>query len=148
MDLITLLLSGTTLATLIGLLTLRSTLRKASGEAGRACAEADKVEAEAETVRTLNTEHATRILIENIVTPLKTELNDTRRDLQSTKREMARFRKAIERATACRYASDCPVLERLRIEPTDADTERGGADSPTTETHLHPAGSAAREPPR
>lgn len=45
-----------------------------------------------------NTEQATRILIENIVEPLKKELSETREDLReakkelgSTKREMARF---------------------------------------------------------
>lgn len=54
------------LAALTALLTLGPTVRKAK-------AEAEKAKADAETVRIDNTEHATRILIDNIVEPLKKE---------------------------------------------------------------------------
>ena len=75
---------------------------------------AEKATAEAETVRIDNTEHATRILIENIVEPLKEELNENRKALQATRREMARLRKAIDTANSCRHHDDCPVLYGMR----------------------------------
>ena len=53
---------GGLLAALTALVTLGPTVRKAK-------AEAEKAKADAETVRIDNTEHATRILIENIVEP-------------------------------------------------------------------------------
>ncbi|MGM9805822.1 MAG: hypothetical protein ACI3Z7_05225 [Candidatus Aphodosoma sp.] len=105
---------GGLLAAVIGVVTLRSTVVKAN-------AEAEKARAEAESVRFDNAGKATRILIENIVEPLKTELSDTRKELfeakkefGSTKREMARLRKSVEAANSCRYSNDCPVLYMLR----------------------------------
>lgn len=110
-------LGGGLLAAVAGIVTLKATVRKAN-------ADADKAKAEAETVRIDNAEHATRILIENIVEPLKTELSETREELRetkkefgSTKREMARFRKAVESANGCKFRVDCPVLSRLRDIP-------------------------------
>ena len=107
-------LGGGLLAAVVGLLTLKATVRKAN-------AEAEKAKAEAETVRIGNTEQATRRRIENIVEPLKKELSETREDLReakkelgSTKREMARFRKAIETANSCKFRADCPVIFKLR----------------------------------
>lgn len=104
----------------VGVITLKATLRKANADAERA-------KAEAETVRITNTENATRILVENIVKPLKDELNATREDLQankremaSTKREMARLRKAVEAASACPHSDGCPVLYRLRVNPENS----------------------------
>lgn len=105
-------LGGGVLALLIGVLTLKATVREANAKAERA-------KAEAESVRIDNAEHATRILIENIVEPLKKELNETRKDLQATKREMARLRKAVNDANSCRHHDDCPVLDGLcRSEAT------------------------------
>ena len=95
-------LGGSLLATVVGIVTLRATVRKAN-------AEAEKAKADAETVRIDNAEHATRILVDNIVEPLKDELNATRKDLQATKREMARLRKAIDTANSCKHHDDCPV---------------------------------------
>ena len=83
---------GGLLAALTALVTLGPTVRKAK-------AEAEKAKADAETVRIDNTEHATRILIENIVEPLKKELSATRR-------EMARLRKAIDGANDCLHRAD------------------------------------------
>lgn len=74
-------LGGGLLAAVVGLLTLKATVRKAN-------AEAEKAKAEAETVRIGNTEQATRILIENIVEPLKKELSETREDLREAKKEL------------------------------------------------------------
>lgn len=110
---------GGLVAALTALLTLGSTLRKAR-------AEAEKAKADAETVHINNAEHATRILIDNIVKPLKDELNATRKDLQATKREMARLRKAIDTANSCRHHDDCPVLYGLRELPkTGPDPDSG-----------------------
>ena len=107
-------LGGGLLAAIVGIVTLKATLRKAN-------ADAEKAIAEAETVRIDNAEHATRILIENIVEPLRKELHETREELRetkkefgATKREMARLRKAIADANSCKHSDDCPVLYRLR----------------------------------
>ena len=107
-------LGGGLLAAVVSIVTLKATLRKAN-------ADAEKAIAEAETVRIDNAEHATRILIENIVEPLRKELHETREELRetkkefgATKREMARLRKAIADANSCKHSDDCPVLYRLR----------------------------------
>ena len=105
-------LGGGLLATIIGLLTLKATVRKAGSEA-------EKAKVEAEAVRIDNAEHATRMLVSNIVEPLKDELNATRKDLQATKREMARLRKAVDTANSCKYHDDCPVLRGVREHPKD-----------------------------
>lgn len=107
-------LGGGLLATIIGLLTLKSTVRKAGSEA-------EMAKAEAEAVRIDNAEHATRILMENIVKPLKDEFNETKKELARNTREMARLRKAIETANSCKFRADCPVIFKLR------DLTRGSA---------------------
>lgn len=112
-------LGGGLLATLVGVATLKATVRKASSEAEMARAEAERSKAEAESVRIDNTEHATRILMENIVKPLKDEFNETKKELARNTREMARLRKAIDGANSCDYRSACPVLNRLREHPKD-----------------------------
>lgn len=124
-EILNILLGGGLLALVVGVITLKATLRKAN-------AEAEKARADAETVHITNTENATRILVENIVKPLKDELNATREDLQankremaSTKREMARLRKAVEAASACPHSDGCPVLYRLRVNPENSVTVIG-----------------------
>ena len=116
-------LGGSLLATVIGIVTLKATVRKKM-------AEADKAKADAETVRIDNAEHATRVLVDNIVEPLKEELNGTRKDLLATKREMARLRKAIDRANSCRHHDDCPVLRGMREHAESAGNgpDGNGAD--------------------
>ena len=109
-----LVLGGGLVATIIAIITLKSTVREAR-------AKAEKATAEAETVRIDNTEHATRILIENIVEPLKEELNENRKALQATRREMARLRKAIDTANSCRHHDDCPVLYGMRENSQEQD---------------------------
>lgn len=118
---------------MVAVATMKATVRKANADAEKAKADAEKAKADAETVRITNTENATRILVENIVKPLKDELNATRTDLQatkkemaSTKREMARLRKAVEAASGCRHADYCPVLFKLcdnKKEPDGADSD-------------------------
>lgn len=111
-------LGASLLTTLIGLVTMRAKVREANAGADRAVAEAD-------TVRITNTEQATRILIENIVEPLKQELDATRKELNSFKREVVKLRKAIADANNCRYSDDCPVLERMRDDGNnDRQTKR------------------------
>lgn len=133
-------LLGTGLVGLVvAVATMKATVRKAN-------ADAEKAKADAETVRITNTENATRILVENIVKPLKEELNATREDLQatkkemaSTKREMARLRKAVEAASGCRHSDYCPVLFKLRDNQKDADA--AGADIFDIREERHDCGS-------
>jgi len=134
-EILNIFLGGGLLALMVGVITLKATVRKANADAERA-------KADAESVRITNTENATRILVENIVKPLKEELNATREDLQatkkemaSTKREMQRLRKAVEAASVCPHSDDiggCPVLYRLRDNQKDADS--AGADNYSGET--------------
>lgn len=126
-------LGGGLLASVIGLATLKATVLKSNAEAERAKADADKAKAEAESVRIDNAEHATRILMENIVKPLKDEFNETKDELSGTKkelarntREMARLRKALDGANNCEHRDGCPVLDRLREQPKDHGGARTG----------------------
>ena len=126
-------LGGGVLALLIGVLTLKATVREANAKAEQAKAEAERAKAEAESVRIDNAEHATRILIENIVEPLKKELHETREELRetkkefgATKREMARLRKAFGDANSCKHSDDCPVLFGMRDLPKDRGHETNG----------------------
>lgn len=114
-------LGGGFVATLIALITLKPTVMKAKSEAEKARAEAERAKADAETVRITNTEQATRILMNNIVEPLKKELNATRR-------EMARLRKALNQANACDHNDNCPVLRELRELPKERGSRRNDAD--------------------
>lgn len=116
-EILNVLLGGGLIAAVISVITLRATVRKAN-------AEAEKAMSEAESVRIDNAEHATRILVENIVNPLRDELEKTRKDLQATKREMARLRKAVNTANSCKHHVECPVLDGLRRQENG--TERGG----------------------
>ncbi len=158
-EILNIVLGGGLLGTILGLITLKAAVRKANAEAARAQAEAKKAEADAETVRITNTENATRILVENIVKPLKDELNATREDLQankremaSTKREMARLRKAVEAAAACPHSDGCPVLYRLRVNPENSVAVIGDGTDGRNPRHdggghqADPVGGGAREP--
>lgn len=139
-EILNILLGGGVITLIVSVITLRATVRKANAEAEKAKAEAEKAKAEAETVRITNTENATRILVENIVNPLKEELRATREELQatkkemaSTKREMSRLRKAVESATGCPHSSGCPVLLELRESQKNVDvaeTERAESSGP------------------
>lgn len=127
-EIMNIILSGGLVGTMAAIGSLRATVRKAK-------AEASKSEADAESVRIDNAEHATRILMDNIVKPLKDEFNETKGELADTKkelarntREMARLRKALDGANSCEHRDGCPVLDRLRGQPKDRGVERGGAD--------------------
>ncbi|MDE6317962.1 MAG: hypothetical protein K2L73_06145 [Muribaculaceae bacterium] len=147
-EILNVIIGGGLVVTLLQVITLKAAVRKANAEAAQAQAEAKKAEAEAEKakadaegVRITNTENATRILMDNIVKPLKEELHATREDLHttkeemvsikgemvSTKREMQRLRKAVAAATNCPHSDGCPVLCKLRDNQKDSDGT--GADN-------------------
>lgn len=128
-ELLNLVLGGGLVATIVAIVTLRSTVRKAK-------AEAVKAEADAETVRIDNAEHATRVLVENIVKPLKEELNETKKELARNTREMARLRKALNAANSCDYSDNCPVLYSLRDpKERDAGEHDAGEQQPQGTAH-------------
>lgn len=151
-------LGGGLVALLVAIGTLRATVRKANAEAERAKAEAEKAKADAEAVRIDNAEHATRILVENIVKPLEEELDKVHAKLSATteqleitqnalrdnekamgamQREMARLRKAIDDANRCEHNDECPVLYKLRELPKRSKNDNtgvGGDTSPPPDT--------------
>lgn len=112
-------LSGTLISALISILSIRLALRKLRAETEKTEADADRAEAEAESMRIDNADKATRILINNIVEPLKTDLTDTRNVLENTKSEMVLLRKAVTAANSCPHFSACPVIARMRSDQTD-----------------------------
>lgn len=118
-EILNVVLGGSLFGAIVSIVTIRSALKKARADAEKALAESD-------TVKITNTEQATRILIENIVDPLKNELNETRKEVSSLKREVARFRKAVDSANSCRYSDECPVLERMRDTPKERDHSKCG----------------------
>lgn len=82
--------------------------------------ELERLQAEVEGLKKTNTgvdianiKSSTDILIENIVKPLEKEL-------QSVRRELSKFRKAIEKVKSCKYEDECPVKEQLyKLEDHD-----------------------------
>lgn len=66
-----------------------------------------KAVAEVQDLRLDNTEHATKILMDNVVVPLQKELKSTRRCI-------SRLNRAIEAANRCEYSDDCPVRHELQ----------------------------------
>lgn len=120
-EILNLVLGGSLLGAIVSIVTIRSALKKARADAEKAVADAD-------TVKITNTEQATRILVENIVNPLKQELDETRKELIANRRESVRLRKAIDGANSCRYSSDCPVLERMRVTSKEREDGKGGTD--------------------
>ena len=69
-----------------------------------------------------NVRKANDILVEGIVTPLKKEINSLRRDVD-------KFRKAVEKIPSCAHADNCPVSRLLqKLEERDSradDTDAG-----------------------
>lgn len=111
-------LGGGLITAIISIITLKATVREAN-------AKAEKAMAEAQALRIDNVEHATRILIENIVKPLTEQLNATIKSLQSMQREVARLRKSLSVANSCKHADNCPVLFKLRDLSKDGCYETG-----------------------
>ncbi len=134
-EILNILLGSGLVALIVAVATMRATVRKAN-------ADAEKAKADAETVHITNTENATRILVENIVKPLKEELNATRnelhttreklsaneelmagmqKELASTKRAVSRLSRAVESAKNCPHTDDCVVLYKLRNNKKEQD---------------------------
>ena len=111
-------LGGGLITAIISIITLKATVREAN-------AKAEKAMAEAQALRIDNVEHATRILMDNIVKPLTEQLNATIKSLQSVQREVARLRKSLSVANSCKHADNCPVLFKLRDLSKDAGYETG-----------------------
>ena len=111
-------LGGGLITAIISIITLRATVQEAN-------AKAEKAMAEAGALRIDNVEHATRILMENIVKPLTEQLNATIKSLQSVQREVARLRKALSVANSCKHSDNCPVLYKLRDLAKDGGCETG-----------------------
>lgn len=111
-------LGGGLITAIISIITLKATVREAN-------AKAEKAMAEAQALRIDNVEHATRILMDNIVKPLTEQLNATIKSLQSVQREVARLRKSLSVANSCKHADNCPVLFKLRDLSKDAGYEAG-----------------------
>lgn len=111
-------LGGGLITAIISIITLKATVREAN-------AKAEKAMAEAQALRIDNVEHATRILMENIVKPLTEQLNATIKNLQSVQREVARLRKALSVANSCKHFDNCPVLYKLRDLAKDGGCETG-----------------------
>ena len=132
-------LGGGLVGAVISIMSIRSALKKAR-------AEADKALAEADTVKLTNTEHATRILVDNLLKPITEELNETRKEIAANRRETARLRKAIDGANSCKYPddpADCPVLQRMRYS-SDERESRPANRNPMDGQHL-PARNGQRK---
>ena len=155
-NILNLLLGTGEVGLIIGIATLKSAVHKARAEADQAKAQAKKAEAEAETVRITNAENATRILVENIVKPLKEELYATREDLQATKKEMAstkrtmsRLARAVEAANNCPRSESCPVLGKLRNDQKNsvgAGADRNSAGANKCKGHRNKADPQGGDP--
>lgn len=65
-----------------------------------------------------NVREASQILMENIVKPLKTEIQSLRRDVN-------KFSKAVEKIPSCPMADKCPVSRELLIAEA-AESNRDG----------------------
>lgn len=78
-----------------------------------------------------NVKKAMEILMDEVVEPLKTEINAIRK-------ELGKFRRAVEKANSCRLADGCPVRHELQYSERrdgqrsrDSPSERGGSDTGT-----------------
>lgn len=74
--------------------------------------ERKKADATARSAELDNVEKASDILMENIVKPLKEDLNELRE-------ETIKLRKAINKANGCTFSDSCPVLEQLQCNKRD-----------------------------
>lgn len=100
--------------------------------------EVEKLKAEVQAAKTNtrsneldNVKKAMEILMDEVVEPLKTEINAIRK-------ELGKFRRAVEKANSCRLADGCPVRRELQYSERrdgqrtrDSPSGRGGADTDT-----------------
>ena len=67
----------------------------------------------------------------NIVGPLKTEVSDLRAEVASLKETILHLKDAIQKTNDCPHSAGCPVLRRLREQPTycaGEQVERAGGE--------------------
>ena len=95
--LLNLVLSGGLIVTLS---TLKSTREKADAESKQKYLDLSKSYVEA--------------FQENIVKPLEENIDEYKKEVAGLRREVARFRKAIEKAKSCDYSDVCPVRNELQ----------------------------------
>ncbi|MGP1514455.1 MAG: hypothetical protein ACTTJH_00660 [Bacteroidales bacterium] len=55
----------------------------------------------------------------NIVEPIKEEVITLRKDINGLKREIARFRRAVNKANGCQWVDSCPVVRELQTSEND-----------------------------
>lgn len=65
-----------------------------------------------------NDTKAAQTLVDYVVKPLRDEMKNLRR-------ELTRFRKAVEKIPSCRYADECPVDRELHRDEDDDESEGG-----------------------
>lgn len=97
---------GYILAPFSSVITWLVTRKRSSNEIVRLKKEIEGIEKANTGVDISNIKSAIQILTENVVEPLEKEL-------KSVRRELARFRKAIEKVKSCPYEDECPVKEQL-----------------------------------
>lgn len=97
-----------------GWLTAKLLRRKYDAEVAKLQAEVNRAQINSRGDELDNVKTAMDILMQQVVEPLKKEINGIRREMQ-------RLRKAVEKANVCPHAADCPVRSELQsseyIEP-------------------------------
>ncbi|MBS6468100.1 MAG: hypothetical protein KH386_02620 [Bacteroides sp.] len=84
-------------------------------ESLRAQVEAAKTDTRGDELK--NVKDGMAILMEQVVEPLKKEINAVRKELDAVRKELERLRRAVEKANRCpfaKHADACPVLVELR----------------------------------
>lgn len=90
-------------------------------ELGKLRAEMKQTLTEVESNELENVRKASDILMEHIVTPLRSEIKSLRKDVD-------KFRKAVEKIPTCPMADSCPVSRELLVAET-GDTQRSGKNA-------------------
>ncbi|WP_418169204.1 hypothetical protein [Alistipes putredinis] len=90
-------------------------------ELGKLRAEMKQTLTEVESNELENVRKASDILMEHIVTPLRSEIKSLRKDVD-------KFRKAVEKIPTCPMADSCPVSRELLVAEA-GDTQRSGKNT-------------------
>lgn len=90
-------------------------------ELGKLRAEMKQILTEVESNELENVRKASDILMEHIVTPLRSEIKSLRKDVD-------KFRKAVEKIPTCPMADSCPVSRELLVAEA-GDTQRSGKNA-------------------
>lgn len=88
-------------------LTARLMRRKHEAEIGKLRAEIAATQTDTRGDELENLKNGMTILMEQVVDPLKKEINAVRK-------ELARLRHAVEKVNSCPYADTCPVRDELQ----------------------------------